>query len=292
MKFEKPALTVEEMIINLKNHGMLISDENLATKALSRINYYRLSTYWFPYKEEMGEGKYRFLENLEFETILYHYDFDGQLRNLVTQGIEIIEIALRRSIAANLAIKIGPFAFQDSQNFSDYKKWSRSSRKLLNEYHDSKEEFASHYRVKYSEHMFPPIWVSLELTTFGTLSYMFSNIKENRIRNAIAREFQIDEIVLVSFLHHLTYVRNLCAHHSRLWNRRFVITMKFPKNLPEEYLRHQNPYPVGRKQIFNSLVVMDFVISQIDPDFKFMSKVGELLNEFSDINTIYMGKLP
>jgi abortive infection bacteriophage resistance protein len=51
-------------------------------------------------------------------------------------------------------------------------------------------------------------------------------------RKAIAHNFSIDESVLKSWLHCLTYVRNICAHHSRLWNRRFVIKVarKHPKD--------------------------------------------------------------
>ncbi|KQV28882.1 hypothetical protein ASC97_24025 [Rhizobium sp. Root1203] len=34
-------------------------------------------------------------------------------------------------------------------------------------------------------------------------------------RQAIAKPYGLDEKVLISLTHHLTYVRNICAHHGR-----------------------------------------------------------------------------
>jgi abortive infection bacteriophage resistance protein len=291
MKFEKPALTVPEMIDYLTNRGMIISDEKFATSSLRKINYYRLSTYWYPHKIETDNGQYKFEKDLTIEKIIYLHDFDGELRRLVATGIEVIEIALRRSIATHLALSLGPFAHQDGSNFKDYKIWSDSIQKLLIEYQSSKEEFASHFKSKYSEEVFPPIWVSLELTTFGTLSHLFSNIKDNRIRNSIAHDFGLDELVFKSFVHHLAYVRNLCAHHARLWNRKFVITPKLPKKIPGSYLSQFNSNRIGRKQIFNTLLVMDYIITKIESNFDFMAAVEDLISRYQDVNTMYMGKL-
>ena len=78
----------------------------------------------------------------------------------------------------------------------------------------------------------PPLWVVCEIMSLGHLSTFYQNIKRPHDRNLIAKEYCLDEKVLTSFLHHLSHVRNLCAHHSRIWNRRFTITIRLPKKKP------------------------------------------------------------
>ena len=65
--------------------------------------------------------------------------------------------------------------------------------------------------------------------TFGTLSKFYSGLKSRKDRQVIAKSFGVKEIVLKSFARHANFLRNICAHHSRLWNRQFTITMKVPK---------------------------------------------------------------
>lgn len=290
-EFTKPALNVNQMIDKLKYHGMVFSDEEAAKNALLTINYYRLSTYWFPYKIEASDGDYRFTENLDFATILRHHEFDQALRHMVMCGIEIIEIALRRALASELSWREGAFAHQKLKLYSSRPKWERHIIRLKKDFDESKEEFANHFRVKYSNLQLPPIWVSLEMSSFGVLSQFYSNIKDSQTRSAVAQIFGLDEEVLISFLHHLTSVRNLCAHHARLWNRKFVIKPKLPRRIPATYKDKFNRSNVGSRQLYNTLVIMDFVTSNLKPSFHFLSECEEIISEYPEIKPLYMGKL-
>ena len=89
--------------------------------------------------------------------------------------------------------------------------------------------FADHYRKKYTALELPLAWMAVETMTFGTLSKFYSGLKSRKDRQVIAKSFGVKEIVLKSFARHANFVRNICAHHSRLWNRQFTITMKVPK---------------------------------------------------------------
>lgn len=289
--FTKPALNVNQMIDNLKSHNMVFSDEEAAKIALLTINYYRLSTYWFPFKIESGDGHYRFIENLDFSTILRHHEFDQTLRHKVMHGVEIIEIALRRALASELSLRNGAFAHQKSELYLNITLWEKHVIRFKKDFDESKEEFANHFRIKYSNLQLPPIWVSLEMSSFGVLSQFYSNIKDNQVRSAISQIFGLDEEVLISFLRHLTSVRNLCAHHARLWNRKFVIKPKLPRRIPSTYKDMFNGSKVGSRQLFNTLVIMDFVISNLQPSFHFLNECEEIFSKYPEINTLYMGKL-
>jgi abortive infection bacteriophage resistance protein len=92
------------------------------------------------------------------------------------------------------------------------------------------------------------------------LSKWYANLSTSADRNAIANVYGMDEINLVSFLHHLSTVRNICAHHSRLWNREFTFTFKLPKKRPKQLLQVLNFSPSTSKRIYNTLVMLDYLM--------------------------------
>jgi abortive infection bacteriophage resistance protein len=47
MKYDKAAYTIPEQIAQLKERGLHISNDLLATKYLSHVSYYRLAGYWW-----------------------------------------------------------------------------------------------------------------------------------------------------------------------------------------------------------------------------------------------------
>jgi abortive infection bacteriophage resistance protein len=81
-------------------------------------------------------------------------------------------------------------------------------------------------------------------------------------RQAIADAYGFDEKVLRSFLHHLTVVRNVCAHHARLWNRRFAVTFTLPRKKPSNLLAH---FHSDTRTIYNTLVVLTGLLDTIEP---------------------------
>ena len=89
---------------------------------------------------------------------------------------------------------------------------------MSDEIERSRDTFIDHYRRKYLDPKLPPIWMVAEIMSLGQLSKWMGNLKLRTDRSAIAKPYGLDESVLVSLAHHLTYVRNICAHHGRLWN--------------------------------------------------------------------------
>jgi abortive infection bacteriophage resistance protein len=121
----------------------------------------------------------------------------------------------------------------------------------------------------------PPIWASVEIMTLGQLSKWYANLKLSADRNRIANAFDFDEVNLVSFMHHLAIVRNVCAHHSRLWNREFAFTFKLPRRRPATVLGSLNPE--APKKLYNTLVVLACLLDAISPLNQWKQKLISLI---------------
>ncbi|WP_131776274.1 Abi family protein [Legionella impletisoli] len=256
-KYAKPALTISEQIEFLSSQGLEILDEQLAHNILSTVSYYRFSSYLLPFKQRHQENNSRrFKDNISLDQAWKLYQFDRELRLLVSDAIERIEIAFRAAITNTTSVRLHPFWYTEREHFKKHK--VRTTHHGLTRKKDffddffktvqnicqSKQEvFLQHYYQNYSEPEFPPIWMMIEALSFGAVSKMFDNIQSIEIRNEIASVFGQHTTVIESWMRTLTYTRNLCAHHSRLWNRWFVIPPVIPKFDPLK--NHIKPDPDG-----------------------------------------------
>ena len=222
--FAKPVLAYAAQAAQLIQRGMVVDDVPAAEAALARVSYYRLSAYWHPFRQRDAAGK--LLDTLHpgtrFDTVLGLYEFDRQLRLLVLDAMERVEVALRTAVTHQIGIAYGAFGHEDAANFHpqfDHADWVA---RLRDETTRSSDAFVGHYRAKY--HGFPvlPIWMTTELISLGALSRLYKGMLPSDKR-AVAAPLNIHPKRLQDWLHVLTYVRNVCAHHSRLWNRELAI---------------------------------------------------------------------
>ncbi|MFA1626343.1 Abi family protein [Rhizobium mongolense] len=99
----------------------------------------------------------------------------------------------------------------------------------------SKEEFISHNRGKYGLPV--PIWVSCEVWDFGTMSTLYAGMREGD-QDAIAKKYGLSNgRVFASWLRSLNYLRNVSAHHSRLWNRNIIDQPKLPSEKEASFVK-------------------------------------------------------
>lgn len=288
MAFTKPSLSVDAQIDLLQKRGMTVPDRARAKHYLSHINYYRLRAYWLPFETEPTNGDdHAFVPGTNFETVLATYVFDRELRLLLLDAIERVEISLRTTLAQHLADRYGAFAHDDPTLFNSLEDWGISQGELLKEYQRSRETFAKHYRSRYPELSTPPIWVSAELMTLGHLSRWLKNLKHAEDRQRIANPYGLDERVLVSFAHHLTVVRNHCAHHGRVWNRRFAFRFTPPSKKPKNIAAAFNP---GETQLlYNTLTMLAYLLDLMSPNHTWRRQVRDLIAAHPEIDTTRMG---
>ena len=225
--YTKPPLTIEQQLVLLKSRGLIINDENKAKNILNQINYYRMSAYCLPFESQRDYFK----KDVEFEHIRGLYEFDRCLRFLIDEALEVIEISFRSKIAYALSHSYGPFAHEDIKIFFINKGFNHGEwlSKVHQEIERSKETFIQHYKNTYKGFPAIPIWMAVEVMSFGSISIMFKNLL-NKDKIKISSEYSLNQRIFTSWLHTLSYIRNICAHHSRLWNKDLSIAMELPNN--------------------------------------------------------------
>lgn len=288
MRYEKPPLTLEQQVAQLKRRGMIFTDEREAEQVLARLNYYRLTAYWFPFYSDPKTHDFR--PGTRFDDVLVHYEFDRRLRLRVMDAIERFEIALRTQFAYQLAHRYGGWAYEDTDLFSNLRQHTSRLNTLDRELDRSQETFIQHYKRKYSAPQRPPIWIACEVMSLGLLSSLFDNLKQRADRKAIARDFGLDELVLRSLAHHITFIRNICAHHGRLWNRKFAITTKLPRRVSPDLQESLEPrFP---QNLYNTLVLLGYCLEQISDDGRWRKQVTELIGQYPQVDVSAMGFPP
>ncbi len=224
-KYNKPPLTYQEQIDLLARRGLIIKDRDKAEQFLAAVNYYRFSAYCIPFEE----SRHKFRPNVYFEQVQKLYEFDRQLRFLIDEALEIIEIAVRSRIAYYLSHQYGAFVHEDASKFFQRFNHTEWITKVHEEAERSQETFITHYKNTYEDFPKIPLWIAVEIMSFGSLSKLFHNLMR-RDQITVAKHFGFHSNILASWLHTFVYIRNICAHHSRLWNRELAIAMKIPKD--------------------------------------------------------------
>jgi abortive infection bacteriophage resistance protein len=135
----------------------------------------------------------------------------------------------------------------------------------------------------------PPIWAACEVMSFGLLSRFYANIKQASTKKKIARTYDMGGPLLESFLTHASYLRNLCAHHSRLWNRSFTITFSLPTSQPAAILPALNRDPAATRLAYNSIVLLAHIMRIVSPASDWKHRLRDHLDTLNRPNHSEMG---
>jgi abortive infection bacteriophage resistance protein len=284
MTYSKPPRTYAEQLDILVSRGLGVPDQARALHTLQHCNYYRLSAYRFPLCEP-GDPD-RFLPGVTFEQLWGLYAFDRQLRLLVTEGMKRLELSVRARWAYVLGHAHGALAYTAPAVFRDARRHTGALAKLDEELGRSHEVFVAHFQGKYGMSR-PPIWAACEVMSFGLLSRFYENIARERDRKTIARTYTLSPENLKSLLEHGVYIRNLCAHHARLWNRRFTITVSLPQHHPAHVVASLNP--AEDRRLYNTLVLLAHVVDIVEPQNHWAHRVLALLRSQPMVDVLHMG---
>jgi abortive infection bacteriophage resistance protein len=208
----------------------------VAEEILSHISYYRLSAYFRPFRIQGSED----FAGASFDDVMALYRFDKDLRSLIDDALETIEIHFRTRLTYHLAMADGAFAHANPALFMPSFDHADCMDRIKELGGPSSDKFVSHFRTKYHEEEHLPIWMATELMSFGTISRMYGALTIP-LKKAMVDGFDIHYSILTNWLHTLSYVRNICAHHGRLWNRELAIRPIIPyKNGRWPYLGVDN----------------------------------------------------
>ncbi len=276
MRYSKPSVSFENQIIRLKERGLIVKDKQAALSYLSNISYYRLRAYTYPFQNNSDIG-HPFNISVTFEEIIELYKFDRRLSQLVFGALEKIEIAMRTQIIYHWAMSYGSHWQINASLYRDPVKFANQRSSLQTEIDRSNETFIKHYKTKYSTPSEPPSWMSLEVTTFGLLSQIFQNLNNGSEKIAVAKHFGLNNVsILENWMHCFSNIRNICAHHSRLWNRRFTAHIKLPYKTAYTFINNRNIYPY---KLYATLCCMQYILKIINSDRGFKRGLIELMQE-------------
>jgi len=279
VKFSKPPLTLSQQLAKWQSRGLVVADTAKALHYLKFIGYYRFSAYTLPFQDPAHHDKH-FRSGTTFEQVLELYVFDRELRLLVLDAIERAEVAVRTCLVNEMSTRHGAHWFIEARHFGGRFDHNRFLDKIDKELgiaagarrpsRQHSEVFINHYYAKYTSPDLPPGWMVFEVLPLGTMSLVLANLANVSDRKAVALPFGIDEQVLTSWLHCLSYIRNVCAHHSRLWNRQLVIKPLVAK-------KHAALVPV-RDRFYAVAVMLHYMLGLTAPKSSWHERLARLVD--------------
>jgi abortive infection bacteriophage resistance protein len=300
--YNKPYLNFTQQLQLLKSRGLEVTNDAAAMACLGRIGYYRLSAYWYSFRKTPlmpHQGAHKivlpredgFFTGSRFEHALELYVFDKRLRLLVLDAVERIEVAMRVSIAYQLGAK-DPFAHTNAAclhgnftkkinprtNKTRHQEWLNKYNQVLSR---SKEDFVQHYKHKYGLPL--PIWVSVELWEFGMLSTFYQGMTVAD-KSAIAQKYGVpDWQIMESWLRSINFVRNVAAHHSRLWNKNLVDQPKIPKRGVISEFDHLLNKPECHSRLYVMLCILTHFMRGLSVNSSWSKRLRDLIDNFPHV---------
>lgn len=331
LTFKKPEKSNTELIKEWKKRGLTIPDEQRAERYLEFISYYRLSAYTIPFQTPSSTQPHQFKPNTTFDDILNLYIFDRELRLLVMDAIERIEVAIRTQICNVLSLQkdgnedsLGAFWYLEGKHFlhkfahfqflsklekhllDEKNKLGRDIEKIEKRKHLSreqketriekaqKENFVRHYVSQYDNPKLPPCWMMVEMLTWGELSNLYAHLRSSNLKKQIATNLGVTMEILESWLKAFNTIRNICAHHSRLWNRELGIAIKIPHSTKIRWLsvipqRNQLNNIQFERRIYSILVALQTILYTVSPKSSWAKRLKALIEKYPQLSLFNMG---
>ena len=286
MNYDKPVLSIQEQLSLLIERGLIIEDPARAKKYLETVGYFRLTGYMFHLQS--NDGNHKFIKETKFEDIILIYQFDKKLRYLISEYIERIEVAMRSFISNEFSKNHGFFWYTDHNLYADKGIHTLITGNVKDSFSNASELYLKSFQQKYTSESFPPSNMAMEILTLGKISRLYSGLKNNIEKQNVADSFNIPSHILSSWITYVTNVRNICAHHSRLWNKkvtadRFLIPSrekyKFNGSIPDDF----------NTTVYGIISVIARLLSAINPQHTLILKVEALINLYPGIDVADMG---
>jgi abortive infection bacteriophage resistance protein len=287
--------TIQEQFSILKQRGMNFRDESLALSYLSRISYFRLKYYWI---DMMKPNSHQFKNGVYFEDVIERYEFDQSLRHLLFLAIEMLEVGLRTKMVTEFSLaRHSGLWYLDKTLFDDMHYHEEFIFDLKHEFARSTDPFARDYvrnHPNWNEKRLdgdnPDAWLIFETATFGRMSKMYKNMKSQLpLKSKIAKEFGLYSTKeLSSWLEALSVLRNIIAHHSRLWYRIFSKTPTNVQKCRDKWLSAEmNDYQ--RQHAFGVISCLLYLCNAINPNNKLKENILILFKAHPSIPIYKLG---
>jgi len=153
------------------------------------------------------------------------YEFDAHLRHLLAEGLEVFEITLRSRLGYFLAVGGATYTYRHQATYRPsigQRPSSGTARadllaEIERDLARAREDFITTALRRGDT---PPLWDAMEVLSLSVVSKMYSLLADQNLRHQVASSFGYPTARFAeSMFRSLTVVRNVCAHHARVWNR-------------------------------------------------------------------------
>jgi abortive infection bacteriophage resistance protein len=303
MRYSEDALTVDEQIGLLLGKG-LAADKDSLRYSLNNVSYHRLSGYWHSFREfSPGAHDWAFRKGTDFATVWDRYVFDRQLRLLVFDAIERVEVAIRNDLILELAVRQGPFGYLDPQNLPNIDSMDNKgnavynhamllahARQLYRRELKNGNKVIQQYDSQYSDHNseYLPYWMLMEIMEFGTLARIFWGAPKDAKRSIALKYGLKSPDVLSSWMGYLRSTRNACGHHCRFWNHRYPVKPALPNAKSPEWHTPVDIEPV-KDRAFGTLTILKYLLGYIAPQSGWADRLEALFASHPRIDRGLLG---
>jgi abortive infection bacteriophage resistance protein len=116
-----------------------------------------------------------------------------------------------------------------------------------------------------------PIWVAIEVWDFGMLSTLYEGMKYDDKKRIAMKYGVADGNTFAKYLRSLNFIRNVSAHHVRLWNVNVVDRSPLPQGQHWQQLNNARP--------FFYFCLMQMFLRVICPTSTWRERFNALINE-------------
>jgi abortive infection bacteriophage resistance protein len=288
----KKWLSFDEQISLISKRGFL--DVKKYRRYIENVGYYRLSGYCYPFREIGKDGKTRlhtFYSDSSFADVVAVYEFDRKLRAVLFSAIEKIEVAFRVKVAYTLG-KISPIAHlrpelldENCVKKGEYENFLKKYKTIV-EKTQRKRSFVSHHDDKNDREL--PIWAAVGLLTFGCVTRLYLFTPKEARKRLSNKYFGLRDDELGSWISSISEVRNVCAHHSRLWNHTVYSQPKFfKKTTSNKLLISRDAKKINK--IYNTVLCMVYILDKLG-ERKSIQEIKTVLKSFPEVNHLSIHK--
>ncbi|MBV4494130.1 Abi family protein [Pseudomonas sp. SWRI12] len=280
--FAKTAFTPQALLAKLKTQGLIINDDNTALKYIAYVGHFRLKGYWYQLQDSTTKN---FLPNTTFEHVCQRYECDREIRAIIMESVERLEVAVRTVICNLLSLKYSPHWYLKTEIFAPRGK--NGIGQMLSKIESEVDRAASRTYIKayydnYEDPYLPPSWAMSECVTLGTWSKIFAMLRDPTDRKVISSKFGITQVeVFESWLHTLTVLRNMAAHHDRFIDVKIGVS---PTNLKLKNIKFAN-----NKTVYASLTVIHILLNAIEFNGTFKKRLVSMEERYGAAHFQRMG---
>lgn len=267
--------SLEQQLEIFKSRGLIVDNDDDAINKLKYINYYKIKEYSYPFIINKGSEEIKY-SKVEFRKIINRYYQDSRMRVNMLECIEMFEIALKTVFARELG-KNSPFQYLSFSKWCNKEEYCKhylgekqsDFKKLIKERTSNKKLLTKEieYFWKFNEQDKVPIWMLVEVLTFGELVYLLNLMSKNRRAN-IANELNIANGDFIQWCKTVNFIRNQVAHNHNIID----LKMKSKPKVKEEWLKYlyKNSDGIYTTNRLSAIVIIIVnLILKINPSYKF-----------------------